>query len=374
MPLHSSGNAVTLLARPSLRIATAIGAGAVLLLSGALWLLDRASAVHTSDARVRADMVTISSSVAGRIAAISVLAGQDVEAGQVIARLDDREARFGAAALQLELEALQGEVARERLRAGIAHKKGKNRVGSREASLAAAHADLTAAKALLTTAESEHTRIARLKAQGLATQAAMDQADARLNTARQDAVRAAASIAEGKANIGEAAAEAAEAQVIRSDAAVLTLRVDVLRNHVALAQVELEHHTLRSPVGGVVDEVFADEGEYVTPGTRIALVHDPSDIWIEANIKETEIGHVREGAHVSISFDALPGKSCSGKVERIRSAAAAEFALIPNANPTGVFTKITQRIPVRIALGEDCPRARPGSMVTLKIRSDDGAR
>lgn len=365
---------MTPLLRPSPRLAIALGAGLALLLAATLWLFDRAGAVHTSDAQVHAKMVTISSSVAGRIAAIPVSAGQAVEAGQTLAQLDDREARLHVAALQLELEALESEVARETLRAGIAHKKGRNRVGSREASLSAARADLTAAKALLATTESEHARIARLKSQGLATQAAMDQADARLNTARKDAARAAASIAEGKAGIGEATAEAAEAQIIRSDVDIISLRVDVLRNQVALKQVELEHRTLGSPVNGVVDEVFADEGEYVTPGARIALVHDPADVWIEANIKETEIGRVLEGARVSISFDALPGKACAGKVEHIRSAAAAEFALIPNANPTDVFTKITQRIPVRIAFGEDCPRARPGSMVTLKIKANDGAR
>jgi membrane fusion protein (multidrug efflux system) len=330
-------------------MAIALGAGVALLLAAALWLFDRAGAVYTSDARVHANMVTISSSVAGRIAGIPVSAGQAVEAGQTLALLDDREARLGVAALQFELEAVEAEVARESLRAGIAHKKGKNRIGSREASLAAARADLTAAKALLATTESEHARISRLKSQGLATQAAMDQADARLNAARKDAERAAALIAEGKAGVGEATAEAAEAQVIRSDVDVLSLRADVLRNQIALKQVELEHHTLGSPVTGVVDEVFADAGEYIIVGSRVALVHDPLDVWIEANIKETEIDRVLEGARVSISFDALPGKSCAGKVEHIRSAAEAEFALIPNANPTGVFTKITQRIPVRIA-------------------------
>jgi membrane fusion protein (multidrug efflux system) len=316
-------------------------------------------------------MVTISSSVAGRITGIAVSAGHTVEAGQMLVQLDDREARLEVAALQLELEAVEGEVTRETLRAGIAHERGKSRVGSREASLAAARADLTAAKALLATAELEHARIARLKSQGLATQAAMDQADARLSDARKDVSRATASIAEGKAGIGEATAEAAEAQVIRSDVDVLSLRARMLEQEVALKQVELEQHTLASPVGGVVDDVFADEGEYIAPGARIALVHDPADIWIEANIRETEIGRVLEGARVSISFDALPGKVCSGAVEHIRSAAAAEFALIPNANPTGVFTKITQRIPVRVAFGKDCPRTRPGSMVTLKITAND---
>jgi len=352
-------------------MAVALGAGLAVLLAAGLWLFDRAGAVYTSDARVRTNMVTIASSVAGRIAAIPVSTGQAVEAGQTLAQLDDREARLQVAALQLELEAVEGEVARETLRVGIAHKKGKNRVGSRQASLAAARADLTAAKALLATAESEHARIARLKSQGLATQAAMDVADARLSAVRKDAARAVASIAEGKAEIGEATAEAAETQVIRSEVDVLSLRADMLKQLVALRQVELEHHTLGSPLSGLVDEVFADEGEYVAPGARIALVHDPADVWIEANIKETEIGRVQEGAHVSIAFDALPGKSCEGSVERIRSAAVAEFALIPNANPTGVFTKISQRIPVRIALGENCPRPRPGSMATLRISAND---
>jgi membrane fusion protein (multidrug efflux system) len=349
-------------------MAVALGAGLALLPAAGLWLFDRAGAVYTSDARVHANMVTIASSVAGRIAAIPVSAGQAVEAGQTLAQLDDREARLQVAALQLELAAVEGEVARETLRAGIAHKKGKNRIGSREAFLAAARADLTAVKALLATADSEHARIAKLKSQGLATQAATDAADARRSAARKDAARAAASIAEGKAGIGEAAAEA---QVIRSEADVLSLRAAMLKQQVALRQVELEHHTLGSPVRGLVDEVFADKGEYITPGARIALVHDPADVWIEANIKETEIGRVQEGAHVSISFDALPSRSCEGSVQHIRSAAAAEFAPIPNANPTGVFTKITQRIPVRVALGEECPRPRPGSMATLRIKAND---
>jgi multidrug resistance efflux pump len=104
-------------------MAVALGAGVALLLAAALWLFDRAGAVYTSDARVHANMATIASSVAGRIAAIPVSAGQAVEAGQTLAQLDDREAPLQVAALVLELEAAEGEVAREMLRAGIAHKK-----------------------------------------------------------------------------------------------------------------------------------------------------------------------------------------------------------------------------------------------------------
>jgi membrane fusion protein (multidrug efflux system) len=138
--------------------------------------------------------------------------------------------------------------------------------------------------------------------------------------------------------------------------------------------VALAQHRIISPVTGVIDEVFADEGEYVIPGARIALAHDPSDLWIEANIKETEIARVPVGAAVEVRLDASSGQACSGRIERIGSAAAAEFALIPNANPAGVFTKITQRVPVRVSLEGACAQLRPGAMANLRITASGAAR
>jgi membrane fusion protein (multidrug efflux system) len=141
-----------------------------------------------------------------------------------------------------------------------------------------------------------------------------------------------------------------------------------LRQRIALLKVELAQHAIVSPIDGVIDEVFAEPGEYVAPGARLALAHATSDLWLEANIKETELPRVRAGASADIRLDAAR-TSCQGVVERIGDAAASEFALIPNANPAGVFTKITQRVPVRIRLGADCREARPGAMATLRIRA-----
>jgi membrane fusion protein, multidrug efflux system len=365
------------LSRSSLRQWLTAGIGAPLIVAAALWLADRASAVHTADARVQANMIAISADVAGRIVELPVASGDQVKAGDVLARLDDRETRLAIAALALELKAIEAEIARETLHAKLAREKGSSRLGAREALLASAKADLSAARALLTTAEAEHGRVSVLKAKGFATRSTFDQSMARLETARQAVARGVAAIAESEAGIGEAAAEAGEAEVIEQTIGMLVLKADTLCKQIALRTVQLDRHVVASPIAGIIAEVFADEGEHVSPGQRIALAHDPNDVWIEANIKETDIRRVRAGAPVDIRFDAAVN-ACAGKVERIGSAAVSEFALIPSANPTGVFTKITQRIPVRVSIGVDCPTARPGAMATLRIpgriRADDAPR
>lgn len=352
--------------RLTLRSSVAAGVGVILLGAGGAWLVERAGSIHTSDARVRARMVAISADVAGRIVEIPVDAGDRIEAGATIVRLDDREARLAVSALELELRAIEAEIARETLRAGFARAKGSSRIDSREAQLAAARADVTATAALLQAAMAEHARTRALRDKGLVTQAAMDAADGRLEAARGAALRAAAGVTERAAGAVEAQAEAGEAAVIEAGVAALTLRGHALTQQLAAARLALEQHTVAAPAAGVVDEVFADAGEYVAAGARLALAHDDADVWIEANVKETEIARVMAGAHVEVHLDAAAA-ACSGAVTRIGSAATAEFALVPNANPTGVFTKITQRVPVRVVLGADCPPARPGAMAELKI-------
>lgn len=352
--------------RLTLRSSVAAGVGVILLSAGGAWLVERTGSIHTSDARVRANMIAISADVAGRIVEIPVEAGDRIAAGAVVAWLDDREARLAVAALELGLKAVEAEIERETLKAGFAWEKGSSRLDSRNAHLAAARADVTATSALLATAEGDHARMRILRDKGLLTQTAMDAADARLEAARGAATRAMAGVAESTAGAAEAMAEAGDAAVIEAGVTALALRAQALRTEATAAKLTLEQHTIAAPAAGIVDEVFADAGEYVAAGARVALMHDEANVWIEANVKETEISRVVAGAHVEVLLDAST-TACSGAVERIGSAATAEFALVPNANPTGVFTKITQRVPVRVALGADCPQARPGAMAELKI-------
>ncbi|MFT3724292.1 MAG: HlyD family efflux transporter periplasmic adaptor subunit [Hyphomonadaceae bacterium] len=346
----------------------ALVAGLAIAAGAAWWAFDRAGFVITSDARVRARMVTISSEVAGRITALPVEAGDRVKVGQVLAQLDNSEAKLSLAASAMELKVLEAQIEREKLRASLARARGANRIDSHVSSLAAANADASAARVLLEATEADHGRTVKLHASGLVTQAAMDRANAALEAARQALARAEATVREGRAGIGEARADAGEAGVIERNIEALSLQAHALRQRVSLLKVELEEHAIDSPLGGVIDEIFAEPGEHVSPGARIALAHAPDKTWIEANIKETELADVRIGARVEIQLDAS-SRGCAGEVERIGDAATSEFALIPNANPTGVFTKITQRVPVRISIGGDCIGVRPGAMATLKIRT-----
>ena len=117
----------------------------------------------------------------------------------------------------------------------------------------------------------------------------------------------------------------------------------------------------------MVDKIFVDVGEYVTPAQRLAIIHDPDKIWVEANIKETEVRKLRIGQSVDISVDAFPDLEITGRVEAIGNSTTSEFALLPTPNPSGNFTKITQRLPVRIKVEQEEGLLRPGMMVEVNI-------
>jgi membrane fusion protein (multidrug efflux system) len=120
-------------------------------------------------------------------------------------------------------------------------------------------------------------------------------------------------------------------------------------------------------------KAFMDRGEYVLAGQRVILVHDPAAVRIEANVKETDIRHFRPGTKVRVSVDAWPGRHFEGVVDRVVSAATSEFALLPSPNPSGNFTKITQRMPIRVQLTPPPPPGmlRPGMMVQVEATQDD---
>ena len=128
-----------------------------------------------------------------------------------------------------------------------------------------------------------------------------------------------------------------------------------------------KRQVIESPLKGIVDRRFANVGEYVTPGQRLVLAHDPNRIWIEANIKETQVRRLKEGQTVIVSVDAYPDEAFEGRIERIGNTATSAFALLPSPNPSGNFTKITQRLPVRIAINQRDGRLRPGMMVEVTI-------
>ena len=144
-------------------------------------------------------------------------------------------------------------------------------------------------------------------------------------------------------------------------------RLAEARLEAAQAAVRLRDHQLRAPSSGIVDEIFVDPGEYVAPGQRLAMFHDPKKLWISANIKETDVAKLALGKKAEVIVDAFPNSPLEATLSRIGSAATSQFALLPNPTPSGNFTTITQRIEVRFELPDTALALKPGMMVELKI-------
>ncbi len=219
--------------------------------------------------------------------------------------------------------------------------------------------------------ERELKRSQKLFAKKVISRRQLDQAETSHQRIDREYRLALAQLSSAKAKLEEAKAERAKVKVMEADLTVLQQKEAEYNAKIRSQALDFEDRVIRSPVNGVVDRVFVEKGEYVTPGQRIALIHDPSEIWIEANIKETEIRKVKIGQSVEISVDAYPDTKFNGTVKSIGDSATSEFALLPTPNPSGNFTKITQRLPVRVKIDQQGRKFRPGMMVVVKINVSD---
>jgi membrane fusion protein (multidrug efflux system) len=357
-------------ARPR-RLYGAILAALIVIGAGGWWLWQQFTHVYVTDARVAADIVAVSSRVPGWVTAVGVIAGDSVRKGDILVRIDDRESRL----LAQELDAQLAGIARRReeieARIALTDRQTQSRITARQAAVRAAEAALAAATAQRDLAKMENDRAEKLAPGGAITRARLDQTRAELETAKQQVLSAQADLENARAAVAEAEAAREELAVLQRQLAELGPEEQRLRAQRERAALDLEDRTILMPFDGVVDQTFMDEGEYVTPGQRLLMIHDPERVRVEANVKETNIRFFRPGKTVTITVDALPGRRFEGTVTRVGQAATSEFALLPNPNPSGNFTKITQRLPVRIAVQQDGGEIKPGMMVELEAGTGD---
>lgn len=355
-------------ARRRLRIAAAITVGLSLLAAASGWAWRQFTTVFVDDARIAADMVTLSSRLAGWVTELNVIAGDTPSAGQVLLRIDSREAELTLREIEARLSGLAARRAELEARLSMVDRQTGSQEDAQRARLEAARAQLPAAEAERIFAEGEFARAVQLLGTGSGTRQRHEQTRAQLETATQRVLAVAAEIRNVEAQLANAGAAREELTVLQRQLdAIEPMQRELAaqRDRVAL---EIRDRTLVMPFDGVVSRVFVDAGEYVTPGQRLLMVHDPARVRIEANVKETEIRYFRPGTPVRLRVDAYPGRHFEGSVERVGAAATSEFALLPSPNPSGNFTKITQRLPVRIALppGAADGLLRPGMMVEVE--------
>jgi membrane fusion protein (multidrug efflux system) len=323
--------------------------------------------VYEYDARATADIVTISSRAEGWVVEMPALEGTRVDEGQVVVRIDDRIAKLRVESLKAQIEGVRVERSRlkaqrtlEREQIDAAMRTRASGVVVREKARQALQSDLDFAKLELDRAKALYATRVINERQLQTAQAAVTKLEFQILQMRAEHEQAEGSLDEARA--GQERLKVIDAQI-----EALTHQVANLAAQMHQQQVDVGDRTIKSPVPAVIDRTFVLPGEYVAAGQRILMLHNPDEVWVEANIKETQVGQVKLGQTVHVTVDAYPGVPFTGKVTRIGSATTARFALLPTPNPSGNFTKITQRVPVKVDIVNPARPLTPGMMVEVEI-------
>ncbi len=309
--------------------------------------------VSTDDAYVKADSTTIAPKVSGYIATVLVRDNEAVRTGQVLARIDDRDFRVSLAQAGAQVEAAEANIASKQ--AALA---------AQQSAIDAAKATIDVARAEETFAEQDNQRYAQLAKTGYGSVQTAQQAASRIATARAAVTRDTAALASAVRQLDVIKAELSQAQAALDSA-------KAARDQAAL---NLSYTALVAPVDGVVGNRTLRVGQYVQAGTQLMAVVPTQAAYIVANYKETQLTHVQAGQRVTVEVDTFPGRLFQGHVDSLSPASGQEFALLPPDNATGNFTKVVQRIPVKIVLDQTGALPvvlRPGMSVypTIDTRS-----
>ncbi|MBT5110412.1 MAG: HlyD family secretion protein, partial [Rhodospirillaceae bacterium] len=319
------------------------------------------------DARIAGSLITVSSRVSGWVTKINVAEGDEVSHGQVVFEIDSRDSKLLVDQLVAQIQGLDAERQRMKAERNLVDKKTQGRYRTQKSELSAAQAVEKALEPQLALARSDLKRAKSLYQKKIVSRKSRDEARARTQQLAGEFETATAEVQSARDKLLEAEADRMQLDVMDGEMAKLSHEEGVLRSRLAQQKLDFADRSIRGPVNGVIDKVFVDTGEYVSPGQRLALTHDPHSIWIEANVKETEIRKLKIGQVVDVGVDAYPDQTFVGHVIAIGNTTTAEFALLPSPNPSGNFTKITQRLPVRIAIDQKERLLRPGMMVEVNI-------
>jgi len=342
-----------------------IAAAVVLLAWGGHWLYLRATHVYIDDARIDGEVVTLSSRVPGWITELPVIEGDDVKKGQLLVRVDERDSLLQRDVLVSKLQAIEGQMAVMRAQTGQVDQETLGRYQSESSRLAAAEAEIATLEAQLKQAQGDLKRIQTLGK--FASDQEADHARSAHAQAQERHRKAVSEAAAVRGALSSAGGSRRQVSVIGQQLLVLARQADEMRAEIKRREADIADPTITAPSNGRVVMTFARKGEHVAAGQRILMFHDPNEIWVEANIKETDVGRLKAGMKADIHVDAYPGKTFKAEVLRIGQAATNRFALLPDPNPSGNFTKITQRLPLRLKLLDKDAALRPGMMVEVYV-------
>ncbi len=342
-----------------------------LVLWGGRWLHYRLTHVHVIDARIKTDMVSVAARLPGRIEAMPVSEGENITRQALLLELDSAQVRQDLQVISASEQALIGERARMEAELELAQAVDKSRIVRARRALEVVSAELERLRLAREKARADLDRLTGMARNDLVSGQQLADAQYRVDTAAADLHRGEAEKAAAEAELAQAQAQTLNQQVLERDLDALEARLTEIRERQQRLMLDINDHRILSPLDGVVARMFVESGEYVRSGQNLMMVYDPERVWVEANIKETVFARVKTGQPVIIEVDAFSNEPFQGRVEQVGAAATSEFALLPSPNPSGNFTKTTQRVPVRITFDEPDERLRPGLMVEVGIHVDN---
>jgi len=359
-------------------IPIAIGLVILTIAIGVPYLIYAAHHVSTDDAQIDGYLTTIAPKVKGQVLAVYVDDNQFVHKGDVLLQLDDRDLRaaeqqaaaayaqsiasHSAAVISVPQQETLTSAQIAQANAGVG--QGQSGLQNAQAALLAAQAQLTAAQANLVKAQHDQERSRMLLTNGAisqseadATWAAYQAALAARNAASESVHEAQAGVTRAQAQLQANAAELTQAQtgvdttkIKQAQAQTSEAQVAAARANLDAAKLQLSYAIIKAPIDGVVSKRSVNVGDYVASGQPLLAIVDEKNVWVTANLKETQMTNVRVGQPVSIKVDAYPHEKFRGTVQSISPATGSTFALIPPDNASGNYTKVVQRVPVRIAI------------------------
>ncbi|VIO77941.1 putative multidrug resistance protein EmrK [Bradyrhizobium ivorense] len=309
------------------------------------WTIGRFQ-VSTDDAYVKADNTTIAPKVSGYLSAVLVGDNEHIRAGQVLARIDDRDFKVALDQTKADVAAAEAAIASKHAQLDV-----------QQSVIEAARATLAVDTATQTFAAQENKRYTDLAGTGYGSVQNAQQAQSRYASAQ-------AAIARDTANLASALRQVELLKADIAQAVAAQARATALQHQ---AELNLGYTTIIAPIDGVVGNRTLRTGQFVQAGTQLMSLVPASGAYVIANYKETQLTNVRKGQPVEIEVDMFPGQVVRGHVDSLAPASGQEFALLPPDNATGNFTKVVQRIPVKIVLDATEVELRPGMSVIPTI-------
>ncbi|WP_447649951.1 HlyD family secretion protein [Pseudomonas abietaniphila] len=315
----------------------------------AWWWINGRFIESTDDAYLQADSISVAPKISGYVGEVLVADNQTVKRGDVLVRLDARKYQAISDEASATIAARNADLA-----------KAQADLVQQDSAIAEARAQLQGAEADARHAQTEVARYAPLARSGAEPEERLAQLNNQLAQARSTVAAKQAALRSSETRYGTLQAQLKQAQA----------QLGVAKASEAQSQLDVDDAVIRSPLDGRVADRGVRVGQYVQPGTRLLTVVPVNSIYLTANYKETQIGDMRAGQTVTVHVDALPGHALNGHIDSLAPGTGAQFALLPPSNATGNFTKIVQRVPVRIALDvtDDVRTALvPGLSATVEV-------